>query len=159
MKIVLGFSFGDRGEEPGLSNEVMAKVILRLAPDIMDIISVQWEIGKALRRLYVTPNHEVLMHRRDGSYLDTDEVASQMINFLRASNMRNETIYVVAHPAHMSRCIRILRKLGLTGVIPVHADIPYDPKSHQVWTRSPLLFRIREIIVFPIYLFRGHYTA
>ncbi len=156
MKIVLAFSFGSRAREPGLSNEAMAEVIRRLAPDV---ISVQWEIGRALRNLGITPHHEVLAHRRNGRYLDTEEVASQMLNFLQASNLQNETVSVVAHPDHLSRCVKILRKLGITAVVLVRADIPYDPQSQQIWTRSPFLFHIRECLAFPIYLFRGYYTA
>lgn len=156
MKVVIGFSFGHRGSEPGISNEAMAKVIQKLAPDI---VSVQWEIGKALRKLNVAPHHEVLTHQKPGHYLDTEEVARQMLDFLRGSSLQNETISVVAHPVHLPRCVRILRKLGVTMVAPVHASIPYDPQSQQIWTRSPLLIHIREILAFPIYLFRGYYTA
>lgn len=159
MRVVLGFSFGHRGQEPGISNEAIAETIRRLDPDI---IAVQWEIGKALRNLGITPRQEVTRHRMIGRYLDTEEVANQMLsclNFLHILRPQNAIIYVVAHPAHLSRCIRIIRKLSGAEVIPVHANIPYDPKSHQIWTRSPLLFRIREILAFPIYLFRGYYTA
>ncbi len=156
MKIVLGFSFGHRGIEPGLSNEMLARVINGLTPAV---ISVQWEIGIMLHRLGTTTHHEVSMHRKVGCYLDTEEVARQMIDFLQKSHLTDKTLYVVAHPAHLPRCVRILRKLGVTTVNPIKADIPYDPASYQIWTRSPLLFHIREILAFPIYLFRGYYTA
>lgn len=158
MKVVLGFSFGHRGTEPGISNEAMATVIQKLMP-VPDIISVQWEIGKALKQLGITPQHEVLTHRRAGRYLDTEEVARQMLDFLHVSNLQNVIIAVLAHPAHLSRCIRILRKLGIRETVPINADIPYDPESHQIWTRSLLLLHIREILAFPIYLLRGYYTV
>lgn len=157
MEVVLGFSFGHRNPEPGSSNEAMAEVIRQLAPDI---IVVQCEIGKVLRKFGIMPHYEVSRHHKLGRYLDTEEVACQMLELLRKSNFQNAIISVIAHPAHLPRCIRILRKLGITTTLtPVHADIPYDPKSHQIWTRSPFLFRIRETIAFPIYLLRGYYTA
>ncbi|MBI2047692.1 MAG: hypothetical protein HYT27_00990 [Parcubacteria group bacterium] len=156
MKIVLGFSFGMGGSEAGISNKVMAQVISKLQPDI---ISVQKEIGKALRDLGVTLDHEVFAHQTQGKYLDTEEVARQMITFLKTKKLHEKYVSVIAHPAHISRCVRILRKLGLQKITLIHADIPYDPLSEQIWVRSPLLYRTREILAFPLYLYRGYFTA
>lgn len=160
MKIMLGFSCGHRGKGgkngPGLSNEAMAKVIQQLAPDI---ISVQVEIGQALRTLGVIPNHEVKTHQKHGRYLDTEEVARQMLIFLH-EKMCNGDISVVAHPIHLPRCVSILRKLGVrTLVNAAYTTIPCDPQSYHFWTRSPILIRAHEILGFPIFLARGYYTT
>jgi|SRR3989344_2690812 len=159
MKIVLGFSCGYRNEEePGLSNEAVARIIQGLKPDV---ISVQGQIGTALRRLGITPNHEVPRHRKSGRrYVDTEEVAHQMLIFLSERGLKDETISVVAHPIHLPRCVSILRKLGVTSVVNgIYAIIPCDPKSVHFWTRSPLLIHAHEILGSPIYLLRGYYTT
>lgn len=158
MKIVLGFSCGYRSKEaPGLSNEAMAEIIQQLEPDV---ISVQVQIGLALRKLGIIPNHEVSGHRKTGRYLDTEETAHQMLIFLSELGLRDETISIVAHPIHLSRCVSVFRKLGVTSVIhAVYAAIPCDPKSVHFWTRSPLLIRAHEILGFPVYLVRGYYTT
>ena len=158
MKIVLGFSCGQRNEEPGLSNEALARVIQQLEPDV---ILVQWQIGTALRRLGIAPTHEVSKHRKPGRhYIDTEEVARQMLGFLSESGLRDENISVVAHPIHLPRCISVLRKLGVTSVVnAIYASVPCDPKSNHFWTRSPFFIYLHEILGFPIYLFRGYYTT
>lgn len=148
MKIVFGFSFGHRGQEPGISNEAIARAIRDFAPDI---ISVQWEIGKALRRLGVSPDHEVLAHRKEEQYLDTEEVARQMKEFLQSSNLIGKDIYVAAHQDHLLRCIRILKNNFGIEANSLVAKIPYDPKSHQVWTRSPIIFHVREWLIRLLY--------
>ena len=149
MKVVLGFSFGHRGQEPGISNEAIARAIRDFAPDI---ISVQWEIGKALRRLGVSPDHEVLTHHKEGQYLDTEEVARQMKEFLQSSNLIGKDIYVAAHQGHLPRCIRILKSFGIEAKpLVARIRIPYDPKSHQVWTRSPIIFHVREWLIKLLY--------
>lgn len=158
MKIALGFSCGHRGEDgPGLSNEALAEVIQQLAPDI---ISVQVQIGQALRALGIIPNHEVTAHRKPGRYLDTEETAHQMLAFLRGQGFCDVNISIVAHPIHLSRCVSVLRKLGVrTLVNAVYATIPCDPKSYHFWTRSPILIRAHEILGAPIFFARGYYTT
>ncbi len=146
-RVVLGFSFGHRGQEPGLSNEALAKAIKEFSPNI---ISLQWEIGKALKRLGVNPDHEVLAHHKEGQYLDTKEVARQMKGFLQSSNLIGEDIYIAAHQGHLHRCIRILKSFEIEAK-PLVAKIPYDPKSHQIWTRSPLIFHARKWIIKLLY--------
>lgn len=149
MKVVLGFSFGHRGQEPGISNEAIARAIRDFAPDI---ISAQWEIGKALKRLGVNPAHQVDTHCNKSQYLDTEEVARQMKKFLQSSNLTGKDIYVAAHQDHLPRCIRILKNFGIeANPLAARIRIPYDPKSHQVWTRSPLIFHVREWLIRLLY--------
>jgi len=147
MKVVLGFSFGQRGQEPGISNEAIAKAIRDFVPDT---ISVQWKIGKALKRLGINPTHEVEAHRNKDQYLDTEEVARQMKKFLESSNLIGKDIYVAAHQGHLPRCLRILKSFGIEAK-PLAAKIPYNPKSHQIWTRSPLIFHVREWLIRLLY--------
>lgn len=147
MKVVLGFSFGHRGQEPGISNKAIAKAIRNFTPDV---ISVQWEIGESLKRLEINPHHEIQAHRNQGQYLDTKEIAWQMNEFLRSTNLINEDIYVAAHQDHLPRCIRTLKNFGIEAK-PLAAKIPYDPKSHQIWTCSPLISRVREWLIRLLY--------
>jgi hypothetical protein len=146
MKVLLGFSFGHRGPEPGTSNEAIAKVIHRLAPER---IIVQWEIGTALQRLGMVADQEIFTHRDPDRYLGTREVARQMAEKLERTRTIGEEIGVIAHPAHLPRCVRALARCGVRAD-PFVAEIPYDPRSHQVWTRSPILFRLHELIASPL---------
>ncbi len=147
MRIVLGFSFGNRGREPGISNEAMAKAIQQFRANI---ILVQWEIGKALRKLGIVPHREISVHQKSRHYLDTEEVARQMTEFIQKENLIGEGIYVMAHNDHLPRCLRILKKKFGIEAIPIIAEIPYDPKCRQFWTRSRWLFRLHEL-TWPIF--------
>lgn len=153
-KVVLGFSFGHRGEEPGLSNEVLAEAIKEFAPDV---ISVQWEIGKAIRKIGVEPNHEVKEHRQKGLYLDTEECARQMVEFLEQEGLLDEDIYTTAYQDHLRRCRKtLINRFGVTTKpMPIITEIPCDPKSYQWWTRSRRIFRLRERIFWPLYRLKG----
>ncbi|OGZ12739.1 MAG: hypothetical protein A3D67_02925 [Candidatus Lloydbacteria bacterium RIFCSPHIGHO2_02_FULL_51_22] len=159
MKVVLGFSCGYRNkEEPGLSNEAMARTIQHLNPDV---VSVQIQIGLALRKLGIVPNHEVSQHRKPNRhYVDTEEVARQMLVFLSEQGLQNETVLVVAHPLHMPRCINVFRKLSIQSTIHgIYAIVPCDSQSAHFWTRAPFLIRAHEILGFPIFLLRGYYNT
>lgn len=149
---VLGFSFGLRGIEPGLSNESMAQVIKNSYAEAVK--SVQWEIGNALNKLGIEADHRITKNITvPGKYLDTEEVAKQMKDFL-ATQPDITDIRVIAHDKHMPRVLKTLKKFGINAK-PGSANIPYDPESSQIWTRSPFLFKIRELMAWPFYILKG----
>lgn len=155
--ILLGFAFGHRGKEPGLSNKALAESILKhLAATNSDVIvSVQWEIGTVLRKLGIEPNHEVRKHLlKKGVYLSTEEVARQMADFLKQWTDVPHLAFAFAQDDHMSRVLNTLRKYGIKAK-PGCKNIPYDPESHQIWTRSPLFSKSKEFLLWPIYKYFG----
>lgn len=47
-------------------------------------------------------------------------------------------ITIIAHPDHILRVALIAKRLGFEPVIPKEVEeIPYDPKSIQIWCRGP----------------------
>lgn len=141
---IVGFSFGLReNNQPGSSNEALAKVIVSLTDKYDLPVMVQWEIADCLP--FKLPSHRIVRkHRVKGEYLDSREVAIQF-----AAELLREPLAKpinAAHPLHMWRCLKNLEKLGFQN--PVQADcnaVPCDPQSTQWWTRHPSLFIPHEI--------------
>jgi len=148
---IVGFSFGLREKnEPGLSNHFLAKVITHLHHSYPEAeIMVQWEIASCLP--FKLPDYRIVSkHRKAGEYLDTEEVASQMIDLLRDPHTRP---IVVAHPLHMWRCIKVMEKKGFQKVFAADTtSVRCDPESIQSWTRSNFRFATRELPARLLYL-------
>lgn len=153
ITVILGFSFGNRGTEPGLSNEHLASTIRfgELAkPHTTPIVIVQQEISTALQELGITPSCEITTHAKPRKYLDTKEVARQMTKLLKELPLENVTIKVIAHPDHLPRCVTTLKRMGLTTIESIYCAAPFDPLSCQWWTRSRFLFQIHELFLAPL---------
>jgi hypothetical protein len=146
--LVLGFSLGYCKSEsgkiyPGKANEKIADIIYGFRPDI---ICVQREIGAVLRSKFrITPDYEI--KNVGGKQLSTKEISKQMNDFIRANNLQNEHILVVAHQYQMSNILRLLWMTHDLIVLPVYAKIPFDKNSYQAWARWPFLLKIREILI------------
>ncbi|TSC55653.1 MAG: hypothetical protein G01um101418_763 [Parcubacteria group bacterium Gr01-1014_18] len=149
MKIILGFSFGHRGNEPGLSNEAIAQAIREFD---FDRSCVQWEIFLAMKKTSTVANQVIWEHHEPFKYLDTREVARQMAQYLHKNNFHKEEILVFAHPDHLPRCMSELKKLNIS-VVPIKAKIPYDPESYQIHTRCRLFYTVWEYIALLYRLF------
>jgi len=156
MNIILGFAFGNRGKYgPGLTNWSIARHIADHYSKGC-IIAVQHEIGAALRGLGIKPHFEVKEHgQKSGAYLDTVEVARQLKNFCNTMDDQDAEIYVVAHQDHMDRVVNVLLKSGFHTLTLTKHESPYDPYSHQIWTRSRRLFKFREWLAYPYYVLTG----
>lgn len=149
MKVLLGFAYGHRGQEPGLSNEDMARYAVDHWSEY-DCHSFQGEIALASQRLGFTPEHEV----RSTSYLNTGEVAKLQLDELvrQGYNLSNFEYHVLCHDPHWSGCKWFLRKeLISRGVIKpcivhVPAQIRYDKQSYQFWTRGSVIIWIPKIL-------------
>lgn len=134
----------------------------------------QDEIGRELKerhpaidkaRLRVISGHET----KPSKYLDTREFLCQAVERIKSlehnMEMRFHNILLICHHAHLWRAKRTLEqvlfeaKLGSVIVrIPARDDlksIPYDRKSSQWWTRGPVRWWFRELLVaMPWYKFR-----
>lgn len=67
------------------------------------------------------------------------------------------SVGVVAHPAHMARCVATCQRLGLRVVAAPtgHLASLWDPKSSQWWTRRPALWTTREVAVIAHHMVTG----
>ncbi|MFZ4631915.1 MAG: hypothetical protein ACOYL8_01750 [Patescibacteria group bacterium] len=131
-------SFGRGKNGPGLSNECLAKSIteiqekcaynkpLIIQKDCADAFPTEIKIDKIISE-----------HQTPGKYLDSYEVSRQCLEYCLKNNIK--TLLVFAHPAHIWRVQQTLENFGLK-TIGVTCDVPYDPQSDQLWTRSKWLF-------------------
>jgi len=157
--VIVAQSFGiGANDTPGLSNEVMAKVVLKIRKRIGVPMILQIEVANAvLKRLPEKPKDLWIIkkHREKGKYLDTREVVYQTWEIMEKHNWTEAV--VVAHPAHVSRVTRLFKKMGMETLIPKKdiESIPFDPNSTQWWTRNIFLWGLREIPSRIIYKMRG----
>jgi hypothetical protein len=150
---IVGLSFGHWGSAPGLSNIVLAGCIFNLNKFLLLPLILQREIGDALPGKHQKDKLFLISeHQEPGKYLDTYEVLRQAWEIAKEQGWTK--IVLVAHPAHLWRCKMVAERLGFV-VRPRRYVIPYDRESHQIWTRSPLLFIPREIVSRLIYLLKG----
>jgi hypothetical protein len=151
-------SFGPRKNEPGISNFYLAHRIqevynfyknthdrpipLIIQKDCADAFTEDIKIDKIISQ-----------NRDPNKYLDSYEVSWQGAKFCREKNLK--TVLVFAHPDHIWRVMKTLKKLGQNAIAADTSGTPYDPKSIQPWTRSRLRFLTREILVIAMYFITG----
>ena len=143
-------SFGPQINGPGISNEFLAKLIIKkYRKDPLPLI-IQKDCADAFPEdIYI--DKIISEHQTPGKYLDSYEVSRQCFEFCLQNNIK--TVLVFAHPDHVWRVAKTIKKFGLDWVIADTKGTPYDPKSVQLWTRSKWLFIPREIIVILAYWF------
>ena len=155
-KVLWAFSWGHQYPKPGLSNEVMADEVAKIK-DQFDFTLVQFEIGQALTAKGVSVDH--ITNPPAGwpqTYINSYQVAEDMLGYMKSRGVEasESEIAVICHHAHWDGLSLILRKLGLK-IKRLDLNIPYDPKSSQWWTRSPLQTLIGKGIHGFQYLFKG----
>ena len=153
MKVDVIFcpSFGKRDNEVGLSNKFLINKILNfckknslpliIQKDCADYFSEEIKIDKIINE-----------HRVSGKYLDTVEVVRQCVEY--CTEKKFEKILVFAHPDHLSRIKKNLKKFGFEFEIANTFGCPYDSSSLQWWTRNKTFFILREIMVLFYYLIK-----
>jgi len=155
--VAQSFGMGANGT-PGLSNEAMAKIVLKIRERTGLSMILQIEVANALLKLLPEKPKDLWIikeHREKGKYLDTREVVYQTWGIMEKHNWTEAV--VVAHPAHVSRVTRLFKKMGMETLIPKKdiESIPFDPNSTQWWTRNIFLWGLREIPSRIIYKMRG----
>ncbi len=153
---VVALSCGGREREPGKSpwdpiNDAIARRAARYAKLMNVPILAQWEVADILPYPHKAA-FRVTKHRKEGKYLDTREVMDQIHDYAKAKGITN--IAIVAHPLHLSRVALVARKLGFNAYAIYSPNISLDPHSKQWWTRTPLLFRMRERLVMAYYAWK-----
>lgn len=151
-------SFGLRKNEPGMSNFYLAHCILkvyRIYKNYHDChipLIIQKDCADAFTE-DIKIDKIISQHHDPNKYLDSHEVSRQCAEFCAQKGFK--TILVFAHPDHIWRVVRTLKKFDLDPVIADTAGTPYDPKSIQPWTRSRLRFLTREVLVIIMYFITG----
>lgn len=157
---------------PGEANAAIAQVIADLTRRRDVPVFCQLEITTALSNL--TPPITVPFHRSanptyDGRYLSSKDVARAAV---RAGLLDHETIVVLAHPHHVTRCIGTTRRAivnerraqGIrhrgsaiipTILTPDLTSIPYPRDGFQPWPRSAGSYHPHEIMARVASLFDG----
>lgn len=144
--VIGAFAFAFLKHGPGRSNEVMAQILERLFKLYNLPIISQWEIDDAIQDQGVKSHvvKRIEKHRAQGKYLDTLEVAVQMVEKMKRQGWKK--VVTVAHPLHVWRVARILERLEVEPIIsPYLWSVPFEPKSEQWWTRNRILWTIKEI--------------
>ena len=123
-------------------------------------VLAQHESAVALsRRGRLVIDLEESAREADGSAADTHVDTARVVDALAALVDRAgwTSIGVVAHPAHMARCVATCQRLGLrvTAAPTGHLAGLWDPKSSQWWTRRPALWTAREVAVVAHHMVTG----
>jgi hypothetical protein len=138
--VIIGLSFGKRGNKPGISNRFLGQAVRKLYEEYNLPIILQWEIADCLIDIPVLKRIE--SHRIKGDYLDTYEVLYQARKFCKEKKLNKPIL--VAHQDHLPRVIKVAKKLGFKPIKKEFLYIPYDKHSSQPWTRNKIRFLIHE---------------
>ena len=162
-QVIIAQSFGARKQgERGIGNMSIASAVWKISQKERIPVILQKEIVdrfRAFRDESSSPITEgiimgIVERHREGKYLDTYEVLSQAREVMR--KYRWTRAILVAHPAHISRCKKVLEKMGMIVIIPKGLEyIPFDIHSTQWWTRGRLKWWLREIPTRILYKARG----
>jgi len=151
-QVIVAQSFGCRENEPGISNETMARLAWKIRQKLHLSMILQWEIAEALpeksRDLWI-----IERHREEGKYLDTYEVLDQAKEIIKEQGWR--TAVLIAHPWQIWRAMAVFKKMGIKIIIPNLDSIPFNPESTQWWTRNMFLWILREIPTRLLYLIKS----
>ncbi len=150
QNVLLCFSWGHQYPRPGLSNEVMAREIIKIK-DKYSFILTQREISDALKNFGLKPDYII---GNSGVYLNSYEVAKDMKDWLAKNTTKDVGLYVLCHNTHWSGLQLVFKKLKMKAKR-VEVIIPYDPSSHQWYTRGPVRALIGKLFHVFSYFLRG----
>ena len=159
-EVIIAPSFGSRKDsQHDLSNLGIAKHIMGIYRTIKLPMIFQKEVASAFRSLTGGKDAEIVKvikeHRVKGKYLDTYEVLAQALEIIKKNGWTK--VILVAHPDHICRAEKVLKKMRLKVLIPSGLeDIPFDPHSRQWWTRGPLVWWLWEVLVGILYKIKGY---
>jgi hypothetical protein len=145
-------SFGRRKYGPGLSNQYLAKLIIKLYDKNPKPLIIQKDCADAMpSRIKI--DKIIDRHQNPKKYLDSFEVSRQCAEYCHEHNIKS--LIVFAHPDHLGRVLMTIRKFGVKAIAADTKGAPYDSSSEQIWTRDRVTFIAREILTWLYYfLFR-----
>ncbi|MER5936945.1 hypothetical protein ABT121_06425 [Streptomyces sp. NPDC001928] len=161
---VLAYGFGNRppaggGDptkvryEPGPVNEELADTVARIRAARPRLpVYAQWEIARFLDSKYgmsgVTSIEPVIEDDGTITYLSTDGVAAQVLEYRKQAPGGIGTACVVGFRDHHKRCVLTTRDRAMTAYAPEGIAMPhtYDPESGQAWTRRRDLYLVHDML-------------
>lgn len=162
-RIMWGFDFGHRTQEPGLSNEAIASEVgAAIAAGLsFDLVLSQDGNGEgthglavALRRKGIWPDFQVGVSRKGPrAYLGTREVAERFLEFRPIGS--NDEIYIACHQTSWAGTNAICKSVGVFGKRLVRHRLPYDPDSHQFVARGVVQCWLYKFYSLAGYILRG----
>ncbi len=149
--VICCLSFGKRDKGPSLSNKFLIERVVNfykdkplpliIQKDCADFFPKEIEIDK------IISNHVV-----SGEYLDTKEVVRQCVKYCKVHNLKKALVF--AHPDHLPRIKKIFNQFDFKFETADTSFCPYDSKSLQIWTRSKIIFLLRELLVYLYYFIK-----
>jgi hypothetical protein len=166
VEAIVVFDFGalDAATRNGAGGGAISPVNAALASvtDLVPAIPVlaQHESAQALAgRGRLVIDLEESAREADGLAADAHIDTARVVDALAALVDRAgwTSVGVVAHPAHVARCVATCQRLGLrvTAAPTGHLAELWDPKSSQWWTRRPALWTAREVAVVAHHMVTG----
>jgi hypothetical protein len=146
--VIIGMSFGanhkSKGENPGVSNEEIARIVYRLWNLKNVPVIVQREVAEALVKLNIPIRPALVVSEIDGQvHIGSHEVMFQAWRYCQRSQITH--VMIVAHPAHILRCAWVAQKIGFIVSLPDVSSVPYEPTSTQWWTRNKWYYWVWEL--------------
>ena len=153
VALAFGYRFRAGARGPGLCNEYLASLVLTTSNGRP--IVAQAEIDQAIRSLRpdMGADHVICSAQDPERYLDTYELAIQVRSIM--GDYGWETAELIAHPHHLPRAQAVFASLGIETRTSAGVRSIWDRQSSQPWTRSPLRWAIRELVVICLYERRG----
>ena len=161
---IVAYAFGNRlpaggGDptkvlaEPGPVNEELADTIARIRAARRDLpVYAQWEIARWLESKYgmtdVTSIEPEIAADGTITYLSTDGVAAQVVEYRKKAPHGIGTACVVGFRDHHKRCVQTTRDRAMPAYAPAGFAMPhtYDPESGQPWTRRRDLYLVHDML-------------
>lgn len=145
---VIGLSFGhrlssDNKMQPGTSNQDLAAFIVRRYPD--KPLLLQHEIAESLQSMS-SLRPALSVGPKENHYLDSRDVLIEAKEYMNRMGLASALLVAQSH--HAPRVRLIAEKLGVTTIVPDGLPDTWDSLSAQWWTRSKLLWNVREPATF-----------
>ena len=147
--IVLGFGIvrGPEGNDTlGRSNLALAKWLLTNNPNRKQAV-VQYGVFLALQELGETDLDNWITVLPDHKDIHVDTRAALLQAWALTDKQGLQRPAIVCMPMQSARALWIANKMMEEVVLPSLPEMPFDPESTQLWTRSPLLYALFELIV------------
>lgn len=158
--IVLGFGIvrGPKGDDaPGRSNLALAKWLLTNNPNRKQAV-VQYGVFLALRELGETDLDKWITVLPDHKDIHVDTRAALLQAWALTDKQGLQRPAIVCMPMQSARALWIANKMMEQVVLPFLPEMPFDSESTQLWTRSPQLYGLFELIIArPVGLLFGWY--
>ncbi len=136
-----GYRGSDRHHLPGFVNHDLAVFALDRSQTLKIPIIAQYEAADVIKKLDGRVAHRV--ERKKGQYLDTSLVLKEAKRYMKEHNLH--AALIVAQAYHVGRVATQAKRLRIHGIVPAGLPETFDPHSRQWWTRSKLLWKLREI--------------